>query len=162
MSLLKSIAEIWKNTGALTKLVAFDRVFTGRIPQTEQYHFPYVSILLTGGRMVHRSSQARYSQQPLSFHIWVDDAALATGEAIEQAIADAYADRCWFVDDFTRVFDVLDEGPGIRHQTDLPSVKAWEIVKLFALCVECKRVDRTNECCILAAESSASSSGSQG
>jgi hypothetical protein len=122
-------------------------VFVGRIPQTEQYKFPYVSLLATTGVQTHRTDKTRYSIGPLSFHVWVDDSQLEFGEEVAQAITDAYADRCWIIDERAKVIDVLDEGEAEAHQTDLPNVKAWEVVKLFTVCIERLRVDRSLESC---------------
>ena len=146
-SLLRSIGAMWNNNAALCALIPFNRVFTGRIPQTELYRFPYVSILATQGSQTHRTDKTRYSHGPVSFHIWVDDAQLELAETVAQAITDAYADRCWSLSDDAKVIDVLDLGEATAIQTDLPNVKAWEVIKLFIVCVQRARIDRTDECC---------------
>lgn len=155
MSLLSSIADIWEGSAVLCALIPFDRVFTGRVPQTQQYPLPYCSILVTQGRQFDRSSKARYMRAPLAFHIWVDDADLSTGEAIAHALEDEYAERCWTVDTDTYVIDVLDEGPACIHQTELPTVKAWEVVKLFSLVIQRDRVSHdADNCCPVDSSSS--------
>ena len=165
-SLLRSIAGVWENNQTLCALLPFDRVFTGRVPGTELYRFPYVSIMAGQGSQYHRSDKNHLSFGPLSFHIWVDDARLEYAETVADAIMQVYADRCWPISDDARVIDVLDEGEPMAHQTDLPNVKAWEVVKLFTVCVERDRVDHSEEdgCCTSSysddqEESSSSSSG---
>ena len=145
-SLLRTIGEIWENAEALCALVPFARVFTGRVPQTELYQFPYVSILSTVGSRTGRSDKARYSSGPVSFHIWVDDNALETGLTIANAITDAYADTCWIIGDTATILDVLDEGEPSAYQTQLPGIKAWEIVKLLTVHISRERVD-SDVCC---------------
>ena len=146
-SLLRTIGQIWDSTPALCALVASNRVFTGRIPQSELYRFPYVSIIATAGVQTHRTDKTRYSSGPLSFHIWVDDARLETGETIAQTIVDTYADRCWALSDTAQVIDVRASGEPVSRQTDLPAVKAWEIVVLFTVQIKRDRVTQ-GECCM--------------
>jgi len=159
-SLLKSVAEIWEESTTLCALIPFNRVFTGRVPQTELYRFPYVSVIATQGRSTYRTDKTRGSHGPLSFHIWVDDARLETAETVADAITSAYADRCWNLSASARVIDVLDEGEPVAHQTDLPSVKAWEVVKLFTVCIERNRTDHGDDCCASVGASSSQGSSS--
>ena len=159
-SLVRSVARIWRDSPTLRALVPFERVFTGRIPQTELVDFPYVSILTGPGRQWSRSDKARYSYAPLSFHIWTNEDQLETAvEDICRAISDTYAERCWpltandasdndcYSTGIDQVIDVLDEGEPIQHQPAPPTIKAWEVVKLFTVCLERARVDRHEECC---------------
>jgi hypothetical protein len=147
MSLLKSVSDIWKNTPALYNKVPFDRVFVGRVPSTKLYRFPYVEILASQGRQTYRTDKTRAGHGPLSFHIWVDDAELEFAESVALAITNSYADRCWALSSGARVLDCLDEGEPMARQTDMPNVKAWEVVKLFTVLVERDRPDREDECC---------------
>jgi hypothetical protein len=144
-SLLKSVGAIWESTPALCALIPFSRVFTGRIPSTTQYKFPFVSILATQGSQNIRSDKTRYSHGPLSFHVWVDDAALEFGEVVAEEITKTYADRTWTLSSTAKVIDCLDEGEPTAHQTDLPNIKAWEVVKLFTVCLMRDRVDHSGE-----------------
>ncbi len=146
-SLLRSIHDIWESTPALTDMVPHARVFSGRVPQTEMYRFPYVSILATQGGHNSRTDKSRYSHGPVSFHIWVDDSRLEFAETLAELITQTYTDRCWPLSDSAAVIDVLDEGEPTAHQTDLPSVKAWEVVKLFTVFIERLRVDHDDDCC---------------
>jgi len=153
-SLLRYVAEIWNGSATLKALVPFANVFTGRVPQTELYDFPYVSVVSGPGAWVRRTDKARYSNATLTFHIWVDANQLEQGHRIAEAIADAYADRCWQLGPNNFVRDVLDEGEPIAHQVSRPGVKIWEVVKMFTVCLERARADHTSECC----EGSSSSS----
>jgi hypothetical protein len=146
MSLLGSISKIWHDSTALCGKVPFDRVYVGRGPGTQKYPMPSVFILASMGVMTHRTDKTRYSHGPVTFHVWVDDADLENGEAIAQAITDEYAERSWRIDDNAKVYDVLDGGEATAIQTDMASVKAWEVVKLLMMCVERNRVDRSEEC----------------
>jgi hypothetical protein len=146
-SLLRSIAEIWQGNEALCDLVPFSRVYTGRVPSTELQAMPYVSVIAGQGVQIGRSDKSRISEGPVSFSIWVADEQLEFGLEIAQAIADAYADNCWPLSETAKVFDCLDGGEPMTHQTDLPDVKAWEIIKLFHLKIERARVDREGQCC---------------
>ena len=139
-TLLGSIGNRWKNTQALCALVPFRRVFTGRIPTTENYPMPYVSVMEAGGSRGIRTRTSRYPRATFTFHIWVDDTQVALGEQIEKAITDAYAEGEWEYGQ-GRVIDVLDEGPGAKTQADRPEYKAWEIVKAMTFCLEQQRTD---------------------
>ena len=147
MSLLKSISARWAADSTLCAKIPFAKVFTGRVPQTQLYAFPYVSVLATGGAQTLRTDKTQYSHGPLSFHIWVDESKLEFGEETAELIANAFANRCWRIDDNAKVIDVLDEGEPLAIQTDLPTVKAWEVVKLLTVCIERTRVDPA-ECCV--------------
>ena len=150
-SLLRSIAERWRDNAVLidpTTGVPFARVFTGRVPQTELYKFPYVSILVSQGYSRKRTDKTRYSHSPVTFHLWVDEDHLEFAETLAAKIADAYADTCWKLTETDKVIDFLDEGEPLVHQTNLPNVKAWEVVKLFTAVIERARVDRDAECCV--------------
>ena len=138
--LLQAIGEIWDNDGNLTDLVPFDRMYTGLVPSTELKRFPYVSVLQGGTRHWFRTDKAQYSRVPVTFHIWVDDSDLATAEAIENQIWKSYANQTW---DFLygTIMDVIDEGPGTKHQINEPNYRAWEVVKLLTFCLMQERVD---------------------
>lgn len=146
-SLLRSIHRMWEANATLCGLVPYERVYTGRIPQTEQYRFPYVSIMATQGSMLHRTDKSRYTRGPLSFHIWVDDARLEYAESVAEEITNAFADKCWDISLTDKVIDVLDDGEACAHQTDMPNVKAWEVIKLFHVVIERQRVD-ASQCCL--------------
>jgi hypothetical protein len=137
-TLLGSIAERWKESDALCALVPFDSFFTGRIPSSEDYPMPYVSVMENGGQRGIRTNKTRMPRVTIVFYVWVDNTQLALGEQIEHAITDEYADANWRYEG-GRVMDVLDEGPGIKTQADRPGYKAWEITKIFTLCLEVRR-----------------------
>ena len=150
MSLLRSIHLKWQNSAALCDAatgVPHDRVFTGRIPQTKQYRFPYVSILTTRGWQTGRTDKTRLSAAVVSFHIWVDDDDLEFAQTLADAIADEFADRCWPISDTASVLDVLDGGEAVAHQTTLPTVKAWEVIKMLTFIIERDRTDHYDDCC---------------
>ena len=144
-SLLRSIADIWNGSAPLCALIPFAKVFTGRLPNVEGYPFPYVSIMATLGSQTDRTNKTRYSHGPVSFHIWVDDTQLEFGETVAQAITDVYADRRWDLGNGASVIDMLDEGEAMAHQTTLPTVKAWEVVKLFTACLCRNRVPHVDQ-----------------
>jgi len=157
VSLLRSIHTIWKNSASLcdaTTGVPHERVFTGRIPQTKQYAFPYVSILVVGGGQTGRTDKTRYSRALMSFHIWVDDDDLEFAHELATVISDEYADNCWQIDSTSKVLDITDEGEPNAHQTTLPTTKAWEVVKLFTVFIERQRADQDNQCCVDAFDTS--------
>lgn len=158
-SLLRSLSMIWRDSQDLCALVPYVRVYTGRVPQTELYKFPYVSILATQGSQLHRTDKTRYSSGPVTFHVWVDEDELETGERIAQAITDEYADRCWDLCGEGTVIDMLDEGEACAEQVDHATIKAWEVIKLFTAIIERPRVERT-ECCASVSDSGDCASGS--
>lgn len=147
MSLLSSIADIWENDTDLCALIPFNRVFTGRVPQTELQRFPYVSIIATSGRQFRRSDKARHTFSPVFFHIWVDEDRLEYGERVAETISNVYADRCWFLTASSKVNDVLDEGDPSVKQPPMPTIKAFEVVKLLTFLVERDRTTHSDECC---------------
>jgi hypothetical protein len=144
-SLVRSIGQIWEETPALCALVPYNRVFTGRIPATTHYPFPYVSILATSGVQTRRTDKTRYSSGPLTFHVWVDDAKLETGELIAATIVETYADRCWALSDTADVIDVRVSGEPAARQTLMPDVKAWEIIVACTVHIKRDRV-QWNQC----------------
>lgn len=143
-SIERTVQMIWENDAVLCSLIPFAQVFTGRIPKADANRFPYVSILFVPGRAYKRSSHSRLVTGVVSFHIWVDDADLEFGKTVAKAIADSYSDRAWALSSTDKVYDVEDMGEPLSHQTDLPSVKAWEVVKMFTVFIDRKRV-RTGE-----------------
>jgi len=140
-SLLRSIADRWSENATLCGLVPFSRVCTVRITQTELYRFPYVSILTSTGSPLFRTDKTRASAGPVTFHVWVDDDHLEYALDVAAAITEAYADTCWSLGGGSKVFDVGDGGEPLSVQVDLPTVKAWEVVKVMTFYVERNRVD---------------------
>ena len=146
-SLSHSIVERWEYSTALCKLIPWQRVFAGRIPQTELYKFPYVSVLCVAGGPRAITDKSIYTTGPVSFHIWVDDARLEFGYDVAEAIRAVFANQCWSLGDGSKVITCLDEGEPDAHQTDLPAVHAWEVVKLVTVCLERPRAASTGGCC---------------
>lgn len=148
MGLLATLANIWKNSERLCSYVDFSRVYTGRIPGTELVRFPYVSMMTTAGWQTCRTDKTMYSRVPLTFHVWADDAKLAFAEEVGSVISDVYANTCWEVSDAEKIIDILDGGPGIPRQTNVATVKAWEIVQILTVCLERERAPHTGmNCC---------------
>jgi len=137
----------WTADETLCAAVPVANVFTGRIPQTELYDFPYVSIIYAGGRQTSRSDKTRITHGPVSFHIWVDEDDLETGMGIAEIISDRFEGRCWSLTDDDKVFDFLDEGEAMARQIDMPTKKAWEVVKLFTACIMRTITEHDDECC---------------
>ena len=96
---------------------------------------PYVAILEGSGSRGVRTDKTQYPRVSASFHIWVPEARVAEGEAIEAAVTETYAESDWPYR-FGRVIDVLDEGPGIKIQPQRTEFRYWEIIKIFTLCLE--------------------------
>lgn len=143
--LLKSIAETWKNSKLLCSQIPFNRFFVGRMPTTQEYRFPYCSALTSPGWHLERTDKTDRSAQLLTFSIWVDDAKLHVAEIIENLLYDTYANTCWQISDRFKCLDVIDQGEGQPKQPFLPTVKAWNVNKVFLLILERERVD--TGCC---------------
>jgi hypothetical protein len=158
-SIARAISRVWEDNALLCSLVPFSRVFTGRAPQTQQYKFPYVTILATHGKQVLRSDKTMQFWQMVGIDVWVDDARLALGETIAEAITDAYANTCFQIDDVSKVMDVIDGGPPVQVQIDLPTVKAWQVCKTLDFRIERLRAD-TGTCCPSGSEMGSVSLGS--
>jgi len=137
-SLLGSLGTIWARSAALCALVPAVRVCTGRIPSTEEYEMPYVSILPGSGSSAGRTDKTRMASLAVTFKIWVKESQVSEGEAIEAALEDAYCDRSWPYK-YGRVLDCLDQGPGIKVQADRPEYRAWEINKIVVVKLERRR-----------------------
>jgi hypothetical protein len=168
MDLIASVAAIWKNSETLCRLVPFEKVYTGRVPDEDKTKFPYVSIEQDASSRWKRSNQARYTKVSFSFHIWVHDTKLAEGCAVESAISDVYADEGWCFDG-GKVMDVLDDGKGKPSQVSEPTYHAWDIEHTCTLCVETARVGKSLDTCDCTSgqsddswSSSSSSSGTSG
>jgi len=144
-SLLRTIQLKWAEDSTLEALIPVARVYTGRVPQTEIVNFPYVSVKAAQGGRRGRSDKKWYSFGPLSFHVWVEEDQLEFAHNVAEAISDCFADKCWNLSETGSVTDVLDEGEPMAHQTRLPAVRVWELVKLFTVYIERDRTDP--ECC---------------
>jgi hypothetical protein len=140
IGLLASFSNRWRDRLDACALVPFQDVFTGRVPNTVDYPFPYMSIITGGGFRVYRSDKFEGVLRPISIHIWTDPTNLELGEEIAEMARVIYANQAW-VYDFGRVIDVLDGGPQNCHQINDPTFQAWEVVKTFILCIELPRVD---------------------
>lgn len=140
IGLLASFAYRWRDSTEAIALIPFQDVFTGRVPNTEGYPFPYMSIIAGGGRQVYRSDKWQGLRRAVSVHIWTDPAELEQGEEIAEMVRKLYANQAWLYDN-GRVIDVLDGGPPNCHQINDPTFQAWEIVRALTLCIEQPRVD---------------------
>ncbi len=137
----ESIAVVWKNTPALCALVPYDRIFTGRVPETEVYNFPYITIRVTSGREALRTDETMQFWHLVGIDVWVDGDKLSDAETISNAITDAYANQCWKIDSVSKVIDVIDDGPGVPQQLDKPNVKAWWIAHDMNMRIERQRAE---------------------
>ncbi len=140
-SIARAIARVWQHSQALCAAVPFERVFTGRVPSTQQYNFPYVSILVSSGKQTLRTSVAQYYWQLVAIDIWVGDYNMAEGEGIAQLASDAYANQAFRIDARSKVIDVLDGGPPVPTQVDTPTVKAWLLSQTMDFYIERLRAD---------------------
>ena len=138
-NIAESIAEVWKNTPALCALVPYDRVFTGRVPGSDLYKFPYVTIDVGDSQEALRTDKATQFWHMVSIGIWVREEKLAEGETISNAITDAYANQRWQIDAVSKVIDVTDDGPGPPRHLDYSHVKAWWISHTIDLRIEHQR-----------------------
>ena len=165
--LLLSFAHRWRDAGTLLlgngrlvdpcDVVPYDSFVTGRIPTTEEYDFPYMSLIPGNGRPVYRSDKNVGVRRIVAVHIWCDPSRLEEdGELAAELVRLVYSDQAWTYG-YGMVNDVLDGGPPIARQINEPSFQAWELVRLLTLCIEQPRVDSA----ICGPGSVASSSGSQ-
>jgi hypothetical protein len=141
---LQSIADRWQASTELTALMPLARVFTGRIPTTEEYRMPYVSIAQGASRSLYRTDKTQSYAVSIAFHIWVDDADIATAERIEAALTAAYAEGGWSYDTGFgqgQVLDIVDQGPAVKNQINRPTYKAWQAIKNLTFIIERERVD---------------------
>jgi len=154
--MLLTFAQRWQASAEACLLVPFRDVFTGRVPHTEGYPFPYMSILPASGRLHARSDRAEFLRRTLTVHVWVDPAKLEEGETIQEMVRRIWANQAWSYD-YGRVIDVLDGGLN-AHELNEPTFQAWELVRLLTLCYEHPRVD--NPECAPRSSSSTHRSGS--
>jgi hypothetical protein len=140
MNLERSIALRWEESTALNRALPVDRFFSGRVPTTEEYKFPYCSLIVTRGSRGPRTDKGQYPRLTVSFHVWVDDSREAEGLDIANKIGEVFADQLWTLDEEWAVLDVLDEGRAIPHQTNVSTFKTWEIIKLFTFVLARRRL----------------------
>lgn len=140
--LLRSIALRWANSPQAVAYVPSERFLTGRIPNTGDYPFPFVSVIPGSGTTRYRSDKYEGLSRLISLHIFVDADKLEEGEKIAEIARRVYANQRWTYD-AGQVIDVIDGGPPNAHQIEDATFQAWELVKLFSLRLEQSRVDVT-------------------
>jgi hypothetical protein len=139
--LLLSFCKRWQARPDACALIPYDRFFTGRVPNPEDYPFPFMSLIPGSSRQVYRSDIRQGFRRVVSVHIWVDPARLEEdGERAMEHVRQIYANRAWSYDQ-GRVIDVIDGGPPTAHQINEATFQAWELVRLLSLCIEQDRVD---------------------
>ena len=94
----ESIAVSRKNTPALCALSRYHPIFTGRVPETEVYNFPYITIRVNPCREALRTDETMQFWHLVGIDVWVDGDKLSDAETISNAITDAYANQCWNID----------------------------------------------------------------
>lgn len=165
--LLRAFAQIWADSADACDMVPFERFVTGRIPDTKEFPFPYMSVIAGGGRPAFRSDRAQDSLRIVSVHIWVDGDKEEDGETIAEKIRRLYCGS-GFCYNYGQVYDILDGGPPLPHQGSDPTYDSWEVVKLLTLCIEQPRKDQAflqgagcRQCCPRASVGSSYSSHSR-
>lgn len=160
--LLRSFAARWEADAQACALVPFDRFVTGRIPDIEEYPFPYMSLNIPGGSSHGRSDRSTWCRRMAVVNIWVDMAALEDGEDISENLRRIYCSQNWRYD-YGQVIDVLDGGLATVKEVNVAEYSYKELVKTMTLCIQQPRLDscegicnqQDSDCC----SSSCSSSG---
>ena len=159
--LLRSFARRWQLDTAACALVPFDRFVTGRIPNVEDYPFPYMALLVPGGSSHGRSDRSTWCRRTAVVHIWVDMDALETGEDIVENLRRVYCNQSWRYD-YGSVIDVLDGGLAIMNEVNMPEFSYKELVKTMTLCIQQPRLDTCQGICSPQEDSGCCESSSSG
>ena len=141
VGLLGSFVARWRNDVGATVLVPFDHFYTGRLPTTEDYDWPAISLIVGSSFQRYRSDVAEGVRRTVTVHIFVDVDKLEEGEVIAEKVRRIYANQSWCYDGGV-VTDVLDSGPASCRQHNEPTFQAWELVRTLTLCIEVPRVDQ--------------------
>jgi hypothetical protein len=136
---LKAFALRWVVNQQAIAAIPFDRCVTGRLGTTQEYPFPYMSVIPASGRQQYRSDRSENLRRIISVHVWVDPAKLEEGEEIAELVRRVWANQAWKYN-YGKVIDVLDGGLNTHELTD-PAFRAWELVRLLTVCYEQSRVD---------------------
>lgn len=159
--LLASFARRWQLDPAACLLVPFDRFVTGRIPDIEEYPFPYMSLNIPGGSGHGRSDRSTWCRRTAVINIWVDMAALEDGEDISEALRRVYCSQNWSYD-YGDVIDVLDGGLSTVKEVNEATFSYKELVKTMTLCIQQPRLDTCGDVCNQNDSCYSSSSSSSG
>lgn len=161
---LDDVEPRWGYAQTAAELIPNLRYLTGRLIDPANPGLPTVpgvstwpamSLLCGGGRNTGRSDRAQRYVRVVSLHIWCDyDQLEEHGETAAELARQIYASQAWSF--WTagiqgEIVDVIDGGPPIPHQPNLPAYREWEIVKLFNVHYELPRMDDT--CCVIEEES---------
>jgi hypothetical protein len=147
IGLLKSFANRWRDNSYACRLVPFDRFVTGRIPNIQEYPFPYMSLLIPSGSGHGRSDRSTWFRRVAVVHVWVDMGRMEEGEAIAEELREIYCNQAWRYD-YGDVIDVLDHGPPQIMDVNEPTFQYHEIIKTMTLCGQQRRVDSCNNICV--------------
>lgn len=140
VGLVQSFANRWLAVPEAVTLVPAERFITGRIPTISEYPFPYMSLVPTTGRPLYRTDRCTGYSRIFSLHVWVDGDRLQEGEDIVEMARTVWANQKWPYN-YGKVIDVLEGGPASARQVNEATFQAWELVKLFSLHIEQRRVD---------------------
>jgi len=147
LGLLESMSFRWKHNPQACALIPFDRFVTGRIPNVQEYPFPFMSLTVTGGVFRGRSDRAEWVRRTAIIHIWVDMAKLEHGEAVAEMLRRIYCNRAWRYN-YGDVIDVLDNGPAQVIEVNNETFSYKELIKIMTLCIQQPRVDTCEDICV--------------
>ena len=146
VGLLKSFAVKWAMDAEAVAKIPFNRFVTGRIPNVEEYPFPYAAVLCGPASQTMRSDRAVFERRTLSLHIWVDGGKLEEdGEWAMERARRVFTNRSWQYN-YGYVNDVLDHGH-TATEINIPEYHYWELVRTMTLCVQQARVDSCDGIC---------------
>jgi len=152
IGLLQSFAFRWRDDPSACALVPFVRFVTGRIPNIEEYPFPYMALVIPGGQGHGRSDRSTWARRTAVIHTWVDMDKLELGEAIAEKQRQIYCNQSWRYD-YGDIIDVLDHGPPQIISVNEPTFQYHELVKTMTLCIQQARVDSCSEACATSCDS---------
>ena len=146
VGVLKSFAVMWAMDADAVAKLPFDRFVTGRIPNVEDYPFPYAAVLGGPASQTIRSDRAVFEKRTLSLHIWVDGGRLEEdGEWLMERARRVFTNRSWQYN-YGYVNDVLDHGH-TATEINIAEYHYWELVRTMTLCLQQTRFDSCADVC---------------
>jgi hypothetical protein len=140
VGLLKSFAVEWAMDADAVAKIPFDRFVTGRIPNVEDYPFPYAAIIGGPSSPIIRTDRAVFRKRTLSLHIWVDGGRLEEdGEWAMERARRVFTNRNWQYN-YGFVNDVLDHGH-TATEINIAEFHYWELVRTMTVCLQQARFD---------------------
>ena len=146
VGLLKSFAVKWAMDAEAVAKIPFNRFVTGRIPNVEEYPFPYAAVLGGPARETLRTDRAVFYERTLVLHIWVDGGRLEEdGEWAMERARRLFTNRSWEYN-YGYVNDVKDHGH-TATEINIPEYHYWELVHTMTLSLQQARVDPCTDVC---------------